>query len=222
MKKLYKEKEEVIKMRLKGMSYSQIKSKIKVSKSTLSIWLEKYPLSKEKIKELRDWNPQRIENSRNTKLKKRHEKLENIYNEISKEIGSLSKRDLFLSGLFLYWGEGTKSARDMVVFTNTDPSMVKFFIKWLESMGVRKEFLKVKLHLYIDMNIQKETSYWSETLNISRLNFRKPYIKDSKLSSLTYKNSFGHGTCSVIYGNSGLHNKIIMGLRYIREVVSIK
>ena len=93
MKKLVKEK--AIKMRLQGMSYSQIREKLKVSKSTLSTWLEKYPLSKEKIRELRDWNPQRIENCRNTKLKKRQKKLEDVYNMISLEIGTLSKRDLF-------------------------------------------------------------------------------------------------------------------------------
>ena len=222
MKKLYKEKEEAIRMRLKGMSYSQIKSKIEVSKSSLSIWLEKYPLSKEKIKELRDWNPQRIENSRNTKLKNRQKKLEGVYKEMSKEIGELSKRDLFIAGLFLYWGEGTKSARDMVVFTNTDPFMVKLFIRWLDLMDVSRKYLKVRLHLYVDMDVEKEDSYWSKTLNIPTSNFRKPHIKDSKFSSLTYKNSFGHGTCSVIYGNSELHNKIIMGLKYLREVVSGK
>src|SRR3989344_1800570 len=132
MKKLYKEKELAIKMRLKGMSYSQIREKIKVSKSTLSLWLEKYPLSRERICALRDWSPKRIESSRNTKLGKRQEKLEIIYKQISRKIGALSKRDLFNAGLFLYWGEGTKSARDMVILTNTDPATIKYFINWLE------------------------------------------------------------------------------------------
>lgn len=206
-------------MRLKGMSYSQIKSTIKVSKSTLSLWLEKYPLSQERIKELRDWNPRRIENSRNTKLKKRQEKLKNIYKDVSREIGLLSDRDLFIAGLFLYWGEGTKSSRDMVAFTNTDPSMVSFFIKWLKLMGVKKSDLKIKLHVYSDMDFKKEISFWSKFLNISIENFRKPYIKDSKFSDLTYRNSFVHGTCSVIYGSSELHNKIIMALKYLRDIV---
>lgn len=215
-------KEEVVQMRLKGLSYSQIRSKVRVSKSTLSVWLEKYPLSSERIKELRDWNPRRIENCRNTKFKNREKKLENVYKDISNEIGKLSKRDLFIAGLFLYWGEGTKASRDMVAFTNTDPTMIKFFIKWIESLGIPKERLKVKLHLYKDMNTNEKTKFWSKTLNISEKNFRKPYIKDSKFSSLTYKNTFGQGTCTVIYGSSDLYNKITMGLKYMREVVSSK
>lgn len=219
MKKLYKEKDLAIKLRLKGMSYSQIRTKLGVSKSTLSVWLEKYPLSNERIKELRDWNPRRIENSRNTKLKKREDKLGQVYKRAEKEIGSLSTREKFIAGMFLYWGEGTKSARDMVAFTNTDPSMVKFFVNWIILQGVLKSKLKVKLHLYVDMNIKKETLFWSKYLNIPETSFRKPYIKDSKLSSITYKNSYGHGTCSVIYGNSDLHNKIIMSLKYMRSIV---
>ena len=218
MKKLYKEK--ALKMRLQGMSYSQIKSKLKISKSTLSIWLEKYPLSTERIRELRDWNPARIEKCRNTKLKKRQEKLDGVYSLARKDIGSLSKRELFLAGMFLYWGEGTKAARDMVACTNTDPSMIKFFIKWFESLGISRNLLKVKLHLYSDMDVKEKITFWSKELRIPVGNFRRPYIKDSKFSALTYKNSFAQGTCSIIYGNTDLHNKIMMGLKYIREVVS--
>lgn len=222
MKILYKEKELAIKMRLSGMSYSQIKSKIKVSKSTLSIWLEKYPLSAERIKELRDWNPRRIENCRNTKLKKRQERLKIVYENVSKEIGILSKRDLFIAGMFLYWGEGTKASRGLVALTNTDPSMIKLFIKWLKLLGVNKNLLRIKLHLYIDMDINEKTAFWSRELEISIDQFTKPYIKDSRFTSLTYKNSFGHGTCIVYYSNTEFRNKIIMSLKYLSEVASVK
>lgn len=220
MKKELKQK--AIKMRLKGMSYSEIRKIIKVSKSTLSLWLEKYPLSEKRLRELRDWNPKRIENSRNTKLIKRQKMLNEIYSNVIKEIGDFTERDLFIGGLFLYWGEGTKASRDVVAFTNTDPFMIKFFIKWLDLLGVDRNELKVKLHLYIDMDLKEKISFWSNLLSIPIKNFRKPYIKASKFSSITYKNTFGNGTCSVIYGNSKLHNKIIMSLKYLREVVSIK
>lgn len=219
MKKSIKEK--VIKMRLQGLSYSQIKERVNISKSTLSIWLSKYPLSPEKIRELRDWNPKRIENCRNTKLKNRQLKLDTVYRDTSVLIGSLSKRELFLAGMFLYWGEGTKAARDIVAFTNTDPQMIKFFVKWMESMGISRLKVRIKLHLYKDMDIDEKTKFWSSALKIPLVNFKKPYIKDSKFASLTYKNTFGHGTCSVIYGNSDLYNKIIRGLEYIRKVVSV-
>ncbi len=219
MKKLYLEKERAIQMRLRGMSYSQIKDKIKVSKSSLSLWLEKYPLSQEKIRELRDWNPRRIENCRNTKLKKRQNKLETIYKAVAKEIGSLSKRDLFIGGLFLYWGEGTKASRSLLVCTNTDPSMIKFFIKWLDLLGIERDKLKIRLHLYVDMNIKVETKFWSDNLGIRKENFKNPYIKESKFSNLTYKNGFGHGTCNLYYADSEVYNRVMMSLKYLRDIV---
>src|SRR3989344_4892962 len=107
-------KQKAIKLRLAGHSYSQIKEKIRVSKSTLSGWLEKFTLSEKRIKELRDNNPRRIENYRNTMRKKKEARLRDIYATVSRDIGSLTKRDLFLAGLFLYWGEGTKSQNSII------------------------------------------------------------------------------------------------------------
>ena len=86
-------------------------------------------------------------------------------------------------------------------------------------MNVEKKVLKIRLHLYLDMDIKAETSYWAKELNLPIHNFAKPYIKESKFTSLTYKNSFGHGTCNVIYSNSVLHNKIMMSLKYLRDIV---
>lgn len=67
----FKDKEEAIKLRLQGNSYSQIKSVLKVNKSTLSYWLKDFPLSEEKIQKLRDRNPQRIEKYRATRARQR-------------------------------------------------------------------------------------------------------------------------------------------------------
>jgi hypothetical protein len=211
-------KYKAIKMRQRGMSYTQIKNVVNVSKGTLSMWLKDYPLSDERLKELRDNSPIRIEKYRNTRLKQREQVLENIFVNVSKKIGKLSKRDLFIAGLFLYWGEGTKSARDLVAFTNTDPVMIRFFIKWLALFDIKKDKLKIKLHLYSDMEVDEKISFWSKYLNIKKSNFRKPYIKDSKYSEITYKNKFGQGTCSVMFGSSSLYNEIMMSLKYIKTI----
>jgi len=218
MKRLTSQKEKALHLRKQGMSYTQIKEVVLVSKSTLSTWLSKYPLSEKRIYELRAGSQQRIERNRNTKARKRLEKLDAVYQHVKKDIGVFSKRELFLTGLFLYWGEGTKSARDVTAFTNTDPAMIKFFLAWLESIGISRNDVKVRLHLYKDMDSKKQIDFWSHELGISKKNFNKPYIKDSTFSSLTYKNSFGQGTCSIVYGDSGLHNQIMMSIKYIREI----
>ena len=72
---------------------------------------------------------------------------------MKKDIGKFSKRDLFIAGLFMYWGEGTKTFNTMTSVSNTDPAVLKLFIKWLNDFGIKKKDLGVKLHLYSDMDI---------------------------------------------------------------------
>ena len=121
-----------LELRLKGYSYSQIKKDLAIGKGTLSGWLSNYPLSPDRIKELRDWNPRRIENFSNTMRLKRKQKFLVAYDRAKSDIGSLSKRDLFISGFFLYWAEGGKTKNGSLSLGNTDPSMIKVFIKWLK------------------------------------------------------------------------------------------
>ncbi len=212
------DKQKALELREKGWSYSQIKEKLGVNKSTLSGWLHDKPLSEERIRELRDFSPQRIERYRNTMRKKKEARLREVYEKVSKEIGSLSKRDLFLAGLFLYWGEGTKMQQGTVTLTNTNPAMLKVYIQWLEIFGVCRKDLKVKLHLYSDMDIEKSSQFWAKELKIPIRQFRKPYIKKTVLTSITYKNGFGKGTCCVMFDNRDLWEYITMSLKYLSEI----
>lgn len=204
-------------MRKQGMSYSQIKEKLGVNKSTLSGWLYNMPLSPKRIRELRADSPARIERFRNTMRLKKERALFESYKEVSKKIKQLSPRELLLSGFFLYWAEGTKTSKTSICLTNTNPKMLLFYIKWLDMLGVDKKELKVKLHLYSDMDIKKQEKYWSIKLSIPLTQFRKSYIKNTKLSSVTYSNGFGQGTCSVIVEGVDLYRKVMMGIKYIED-----
>ncbi len=212
------DKQKAIALRKKGYSYSQIKDKLGINKSTLSGWLYDMPLSEKRIRELRDFSSKRIERYRNTMQLKKETRLQEVYKKVSKDIGKFSKREIFLLGLFLYWGEGTKTANSSTQLTNTNPAMLKFFIRWLELFGVNKRDLRVKLHLYSDMNINQSIAFWSKELKIPVSHFKKPYIKTTKLKSITYKNGFGKGTCCVIFENRDIWEYIKMGLKYISDI----
>lgn len=214
----FKDREKALELRKQEMSYSQIKKILKVSKSTLSLWLRDYPLSKERIRELRDCNEQRIERFRETMRKKKEKRLKNFYQQEKRFIFPINKRELYLSGLLLYWGEGSKSQLTMLSISNTDPSIVKFFIFWLHKcLGVPKKKLTVNLHLYNDMNINKEIKYWSEALEIPLKQFTKPYIKKSSSKRINHKGAFGHGTCQARVCNARLSEKTLMGIKAIAD-----
>lgn len=208
-----KDKDKAIILRKRGFSYSQIKKELNINKSTLSGWLAGMPLSQSQMRKLRDFNPIRIEKTRETKRKKKEERLRQVYVRVSADLNKFSKRELFIAGLFLYWAEGTKASPCTLGLSNTDPSMIRFYIKWLEILGVKNN-IHIKLHLYSDMNIEKEISYWSKELDLPLKFFRKPYVKKSKFSSLTYR-SFGHGTCNVILYSRDWNEYVIQGLKRI-------
>lgn len=208
-----RDKEQAIKLRLQGLSYSQIKTEMGLHKSTLSGWLKDYPLSSEQIKKLRDFSPQRIEKCRNTKAKKVKDRHESVYSKVSSDIGMLSERELFIAGFFLYWGEGSKSEKTTTGLSNTDPAMVRFFIKWIKLLNVDNKKLHVTLQLYTDMNVEKEIDFWSKELKLSRELFKKPYVKESTLAGLTYKRGFGHGTCNIRIFDRDLAEYVHMAMK---------
>lgn len=220
----YKERDKAILMRKEGMSYSQIKVKLNVSKSTLSLWLRDMPLSEERMRALRDHSITRIEKTRETKRQKKLARLQRVYDLVVKDFGRLSKRELYIAGFFLYWGEGLKADPYTVMFTNTDPAMVKCFIEWIALLGIKKSDLRVYLHLYPDMNIKHSITFWSKELGIRGKSFRKPYIKKTAFSKRNnYKGRFGFGTCNVYISNRDLRERIAAGiarLRYLYGSVS--
>jgi hypothetical protein len=137
----------------------------------------------------------------------------------SKDISKLSNREFFLCGLFLYWAEGYKTARSITALTNTDPDMIKFFIKWLSLLGVDKKKLKIKLHIYADMNKAEIVNFWCKKLRMPRENFTQVYVKQSNQLGLTYRNGFSYGTCTVIFGNQPFSDYVLAGLKYIRTEI---
>ena len=206
-----------IELRKEGKSYSQIKNELQVSKSSLSLWLRDFPLPHEILVQLRDFNEKRIESFRNTWRRKRAARLRSIYKSQQQVLLPLTKRELYVAGLFLYWGEGGKTSNGMASLSNTNPKVMKFFLKWLtEILEVPKDKVIVRLHLYKDMDVRSETQFWSRELNLPLEQFRKPYIKETTLRGLTYK-TIGHGTCNLIVYGQELREKILMGMEVVGD-----
>lgn len=219
---LRKQKLEAIRMRKAGASYSQIKERLHVSKSSLSLWLRDMPLPEKRLRELRDWNAVRIERFQRTMRRKREVRRDGVRVRAAKDIETLNKRELLIAGLFLYWGEGTKTSEASTSISNTDPMMIRFFITWLESLGVDRSDLRVYVHLYSNMNISRELRYWSKTLELPLSSFRKPYIKTSTQGDLSYPQRFGHGTCNLIYGDRDVAEYVMAALEHIRMQFAVQ
>lgn len=216
---------EAIKLRLQGYTYGQIKRKLKLSKSTLSDWLKNLPLAENTLRALSK-NRQisrdiRIEKFRQTFRNKWIKRLSQTLESQTKTLLPLTKKELFLAGVFLYWGEGSKR-RNIVSISNTDPRVIMFALYWMTKiLKVENKKIQIRLHLYSDMDLGKETDYWSEVLKIPKSQFKPAYIKKTTRDSLSYK-SFGHGTCNLMCFSVALSEKIAMTIKAVSEFYGAK
>lgn len=111
-------KEKAINYRKQGYSYNMISEKLGLTKSTLSDWLWEIPYkpNKEVIKRIKAGPVKAAQN----KQKKKIATIKIIKRNAKKEIGKLTKRDLWLLGIGLYLGEGRKF-QEAIRITNSDP-----------------------------------------------------------------------------------------------------
>ena len=214
-------KRQVIELRKQGKSYSEIKQIINVSKSSLSLWLRNITLSQKQLTGLKLKKIRAVERYRETMRLKRIIRNRKYYLDQRNKWLPLTKREGFVAGLFLYWGEGNKVSTNTVSICNTDPAVLKFTVYWIVScLEVPKQKIRIQLHLYDDMNVNEETNFWSEELGIDRLQFRQPYVKKSLRTSIDQK-GFGHGTCSVMIFKTVLKENVLMAIKAISDNYSV-
>lgn len=205
-----------VKMRREGQSYSYIQKRIGVSKSTLSNWLKEIPLTDTRLRELRDFNPVRIEKTRQTKLLKKKTRRDSVFEKIKQDFKT-NKKPIFREGFYLYWGEGTKTAEYTVALTSSDPAIIKCFISWLSILGVSKEDMRVKVHMYSDQVESEVLKFWIDKTTLQKGQFYKTYIKKTDAIRRTYKGTFGNGTCSVMYHDRDMYEYIMAGIQFLRK-----
>lgn len=189
-----------IKLRTNGKSYTEISKLLSTSKSTLSYWLKSVPL-KRKYRE--KFYTQRIENlskGSQSQKERREREIENIIEKAEKEIAiPLPFKTCQLMGAALYWAEGSKTK--MFEFTNSDPYMILFIVKWIESVfKIFPANLKAVLNIYPQQNGYKIKKFWSDLTNIPIQNFGKSYIKPP--SNNYKKNNLYYGTIKIMIPKS--------------------
>ncbi|MDO8264939.1 MAG: helix-turn-helix domain-containing protein, partial [Candidatus Parcubacteria bacterium] len=107
----FKEKNIALKLRKKGNSIKDIAKKIGVVKSSVSRWCRDIELTKKQIQKLGEKMKAGAYKGARVQYARRIERIKK-YEQIGiNRIGRLSDRDFLLSGLALYWGEGTKKNR---------------------------------------------------------------------------------------------------------------
>ena len=119
----------------------------------------------------------------------------------------------------LYWAEGWKNKTGSIAFSNSDPKMIKLFLKFLRKIcGVYENRLHILLHLYEDQNERDLKRYWSEITEIPLDQFNASYIHQGKPG--TYNKKSKYGTVSLRYCDKKLLDQILERIeRYSDKVM---
>ena len=216
MKPLLREK--AINLRRSGLSYSQILEQVPVARSTLSLWLRSVNLSKRSKQKLTARRLAALKKGGEARRRQRISLTQKILSESIKEIGLISRRELWLIGAMLYWAEGTKE-KDRhgsgVQFTNSDPQMIRVFLKWLsEICKIPKEriYFDIFIHESKSADVDKIIDFWFKTTDFPKPAFSHVYIKRNKLSPRRKNSSTPyHGVIKVRVRESSVLTRKIAG-----------
>ncbi len=158
------EKTKAIALRREGKTYSEIMKVVPVAKSTISLWLREVGLS---VPQQHVLTAKKIAASKRGGLAKRKQRIDRtstIFEEAKAEIGTLSKRELFLIGVALYWAEGSKqkehNVSEPLVFGNSDPNMIECFLRWLNLVGVQDLDVCYELYIHKSGNVERAKQFW--------------------------------------------------------------
>ena len=172
----------IILLRKMGRSYREIKNELGLrSKSTVNYWLRGITFTKAEQKRIAHNQSLAIQRGlKGANDRKRARAVIRKQEAYKKGFLFLGKRPfghkkLGILGAALYWGEGTKSFGESreprVVFTNSDPEMIKMFLLFLRTvLKIPEERIRAGIHAYKQPERELRI-YWSKICRLPRKRF---------------------------------------------------
>lgn len=213
------ERKNAVKLRKLGYSHSEILKTVKVSRSSLTLWLKNIKLTKSQIERLRLKSETARKFGSFTLKRNRIEKTRKIINKAKSEINSLNESHLKIIGSILYWAEGSKQKEHdpskELVFSNSDPEMIKLYLLWLNKCLLIKPD-DIVFETYIHETYQKTqnslVTYWSKVTNFNKSRFQKVYFKKNKVHTMRKnKGKDYHGVLRISVKRSTDLNRKVTG-----------
>ncbi|MEK9173595.1 MAG: helix-turn-helix domain-containing protein [Patescibacteria group bacterium] len=205
------DREGAVRLRKLGKSYYEISRALGIPKSTLSVWFKDDPMSQEvKLKLSSKSNirvAERIKKfSENNKRKWELWRAEARY-EAKKDFESLAKNPLFIAGNMLYWAEGDSKVKNPLRLTNTDPRMIRLYVKFLiRILKIDKNKIRATLILYPDLNKNSCINFWSKEIDLPRSQFYKTQFIEGRHPT----SRLSRGICMIGNNSRQLKEKVLI------------
>ncbi len=205
------EQERARELRARGWTVREIEDELGVSRSSVSIWVRDVGFDEEawraRVGERRThgWSKR----GPNGLSRRKQAEIERLVDEGRERIGTLTEKEFLVAGVALYAGEGGKSPGD-VMFANSDPRMILFFVSWLRRFfDIDESRLRLRLYLHEGLDLDAANRFWSELAGIPVTQFRTPYRAVPDPSIRRTKHVFG---CPGVHYACSRTHRAVMGL----------
>jgi predicted transcriptional regulator len=202
-------------LRAQGLAYHEIAAQLGVSKSSVSLWVRDLPRPErlsyaENRRRSADGVRRYWANERQVRSVKRAAEVASA----AAEIGNLSDRELLIAGAIAYLCEGSKTKphrrHDRVMFINSDPALIAFFLKFLETAGVQPGDLVLRVYIHQNADAEAAKEFWRKLTGAQPSQFRRPTLK--RHNPRTVRRNVGdayHGCLRIdVRGSAQLYRKI--------------
>jgi hypothetical protein len=169
-------------LREQGHDYDQIAAELRVSKSSVSLWVRDLPrppgLS---YQECRRRAAEGVRRYWAVERSVREAEREATRVTAAAQIGRLNDREVLIAGAVAYWCEGSKNKPyrriDRVSFVNSDPALITFFLRFLEVARVAPEQLIFRVYVHESADAAAAERFWREVTHAQAGQFRRPTLK---------------------------------------------
>jgi transcriptional regulator with XRE-family HTH domain len=203
--------------REEGVSIKDIARRVGVSVSSVSLWVRDIELTPAQHAALAARNVaynRQMSGTWKQAAKRRAERTS--FQARGRELARL-RDPLFVAGCMLYWAEGGKH-RNCLKFTNSDPEMVRFFVRFIRRFDIEDEAIRLTCNLFAD-HVQRQRGieqFWLDVAALPRSCLCKSSVNVySKYSQKKRQNKLPYGTCRISVCRTWLAQTIYGGIQEI-------
>lgn len=208
------------------MSYGQINARLRttIPKSTFSFWFKDLVCSLSSREKIEHRIAANLRKGRLAALRNRQERKVRQSQRFQKTAAPLvrhisgERKAQMIALAMLYLAEGSKTARSSLMFGNSNPDIIRLFLRLLRKCyDLDESKFRVTIQCRSDQNIPLLTDFWGKVTHVSRGQFYAARIDPRSYGKVTRKQDY-KGVCRIDYFSS----EIDMELKYIAGTIEKK
>jgi transposase len=190
-------------LRAAGWTYDEIAAELGVSKGSVSLWVREMPRrGRISYEEFRKRNAEGVAKYWAAESVRREAQRQEISDRAAVELGALTDRELLIAGAVAYWCEGTKrkpyADRNRVTFVNSDPGLIKLFLRFLAVTGTTPDRLVCRVLIHESADVAAAHRFWQEVTCLAPKAFGQPTLKRHNPKTIRKNTGDDYHGCLVI------------------------